>query len=106
MEVRKELLIDEVAQVVAGEGEVVVDLSVPAFRRSPFLPAIRLVEDIGIVLSMERASRALSLEAVELFEKEQPRSLLGVIQLGRAAGLFAENVVDVPKSLFKHIRRR
>jgi hypothetical protein len=31
-----------------------------------------------------------------------PGGLLGVVQLGGAAGLFAENVVDVLEGLFKH----
>ena len=41
-------------------------------------------------------------EAVEVFEEEEPGGLLGVVELGGAAGLFAEDVVDVFEGLFEH----
>ena len=41
-------------------------------------------------------------EAVEVFEEEEPGGLLGVIELGGATGLFAEDVVDVSEGLLKH----
>jgi hypothetical protein len=40
-----------------------------------------------------------------IFEEEEPRGLLGVIQLGGAAGLFSEDVVDVLEGLFKQTKR-
>lgn len=41
-------------------------------------------------------------EVVEVFEKEQPGRLLGVVELRRAASLFPENVVEIFESLFKY----
>jgi hypothetical protein len=38
----------------------------------------------------------------EIFEKEEPGGLLGVVELGGAAGFLAENVVDVFEDLFEH----
>jgi hypothetical protein len=40
-------------------------------------------------------------EAVEIFEEEEPGGLFGVVELGGAAGLFAEDVVDVFEGLFE-----
>ena len=42
------------------------------------------------------------LQPVEVFQEEQPGGLLGVVQLGGAAGLFPEDVVDVLEGLFEH----
>ena len=44
----------------------------------------------------------LLLQIIEIFEEEQPRGLLGVVELGGASGLLAEDIVDVSKSLFEH----
>ena len=35
------------------------------------------------------------LQPVEVFQEEQPGGLLGVVELGGAAGFFPEDVVDV-----------
>ena len=45
---------------------------------------------------------AVLLQAVEVFQEEEPGSLLGVVQFGGATGLFPENVVDVFEGLFEH----
>jgi len=44
----------------------------------------------------------LALQIVEIFEEQQPRGLLGVIEFGGAAGLFPEHVVDILEGLFEH----
>jgi hypothetical protein len=104
VEIREELSVDEVAQVVAGERDVVVELAVLPFRRGPALPAIRLVEDEVVGFPVElRFDGFVLLECVEVLQEEEPRGLFGVIKLGRAAGLFPENVVDIAESLFKHV---
>ncbi len=54
VQVGKELLIDEVAQVVAGQGLVVVELAVLALGRGPAFPAVGLVEDVGVLLPLQR----------------------------------------------------
>ena len=97
------MLIDEVAQVVAGQGLVVVDLAVLVLRRGPAFPAIRLVEDVGVLLPVQRGLVGLVLlQPVEVFQEQQPGGLLGVVELGGAAGLFPEDVVDVLEGLFEH----
>ena len=51
VQVGEELLVDEVAQVVAGQGLVVVELAVLALGRGPAFPAVGLVEDVGCISS-------------------------------------------------------
>jgi hypothetical protein len=102
VQVGKELQVDEVAQVVAGHGVVVVRLAVLAPGGGPRLPAIGPVEDEGVLLAFQRGFVGLVLlQPVQIFEEEEPRGLLGVIQLGGAAGRFPEDVVDVLEGLFK-----
>ena len=57
VQVGEELLVDEVAQVVAGHRLVVVELAVLALGRGPAFPAIRLVEDVGVFLPLQRGLR-------------------------------------------------
>ena len=103
MQVGKELLVDEVAEVVAGQGLVVVELAVLALGRGPAFPAVRLVEDVGVLLAVQLGLVGLVLlQTVEVFEEQQPGGLLGVVELGGAAGLFPEDVVDVFEGLFEH----
>jgi hypothetical protein len=52
MQVRKQLLVDEVAKVITGHGLVVVELAVLALRRRPGFPAIGFVEDVGVSLAV------------------------------------------------------
>jgi hypothetical protein len=42
------------------------------------------------------------LQIVQVLEEEGPGGLLGVVELGRAAGLFPEDVVDVFECLLEH----
>jgi hypothetical protein len=49
---REELLIDEVAEVVASQGFVVVELGVLALGRRPSLPSVRFVEDVAVLLAL------------------------------------------------------
>jgi hypothetical protein len=103
LEVREELLVDEVAEVVAGEGVVVVELAGLVLRRGPGFPALRLFEDVGVFLALKLClGGAVLFEAVEVFQEEEPGCLLGVVELGRATGFLAESVVDVSEGLLEH----
>jgi hypothetical protein len=103
VEVGEELQVHEVAQIVAGQRGVVVELAVLALRRRPAFPAIRGIEDVGVWLPAESAlHRFVLLQAIEVFQEKQPRGLLGVVELGGAAGFLAEDVVDVFEGLFEH----
>ena len=42
------------------------------------------------------------LEVVEIFQEQYPRSLLGIIELRRAARLLPEHVVDILERLLEH----
>ena len=96
-------MIDEVAEVVAGHGPVVVNLAVLAFGRGPFFPAVALVEDVSVPLAFKRSFVGfVLLQPVQVFREEEPGGLLGIVQFGGAAGLFPEDVVDVLEGLFKH----
>ena len=73
------------------------------FGRRPGFPAIGLVEDVGVFLALERGLvGAVLLEPVEVLQEEEPRRLLGVIELGGAARLLPEYVVDVLEGLLEH----
>jgi hypothetical protein len=90
VQVGNELLIDEVAKIVAGQGLVVVDLAVGSLGGRPFLPAIGLVENEGVFLAFEGGLVGLVLlQSVEVFEEEKPGGLLGVVEFRGAAGFFA-----------------
>ena len=95
--------VDEVAQVVAGHGLVVVELAGRVLGRRPVVPAVGLVEDVGVGAALERGLvGAVLLEPVEVLQEEEPRRLLGVVELGGAARLFPEHVVDVLEGLLEH----
>ena len=103
VEVGKELGVDEVAEVVAGEGGVMIQFAILALGGRPRSPAVGLVEDMGVFLPVEGGLGGfVLLEAVEVFQEQEPGGLLGVVQLGGAAGLLAEDVVNVAEGLFKH----
>jgi hypothetical protein len=105
VQIGEKLAVDEVVEVVAGQGSVVVELAVFVLGRGPDVPAIGLVEDVGVFFALERGLVGLVLlEPVEIFQEQEPGCLLGVVELGGAAGLFPEDVVDVLECLFKHGR--
>ena len=59
---------------------------------------------MSVFLALEfRFGGFVLLEAVEVFEEEEPGCLFGVIEFGGTAGFLPENVVDVLEGLFKHI---
>ena len=57
VQVRKELPVHEVAEIVAGQGLVMVELAVLVLGRGPTLPSIGLVEDIGVFLAVPARPR-------------------------------------------------
>ena len=57
-----------------------------------FLPSS--AASVGLVL----------LQAVEVFQEQEPGGLLGVVEFGGATGFFPEDVVDIFEGLFKHER--
>jgi len=57
---REKLLIDEVAQVVAGQCGVVVELAILALRRGPAFPTVWLLKNEGVFLLSSAARSASS----------------------------------------------
>ena len=103
MQVGEELLVDEGEEIVANLGGVVVDLAVLALGRGPRLPAVGSVEDVGVFFAVECGFGGLiAFEGVEVFQEEQPRGLLGVVEFAGATGVLPEDVVDIFEGLFEH----
>ena len=104
VQVGEELGVDEGDEVITSQGGVVVNLAV-LFWRSPRLPAIRSIEDVGVFPAVEGGFGGLVVfEGVEVFQEEQPGGLLGVVEFAGAAGILPEDVVDVFEGLFEHKR--
>jgi hypothetical protein len=62
-----------------------------------------LVDDVLVLLALQLGLLLVGmLEIVEIFEEQNPGGLLGVVQLGGAAGLFPQDVVDVLEGLLEH----
>ncbi len=102
-QIGEELGVDELGEVVAGEGGVVVDLAVLAFGRRPAFPAILPFEDEAVFFPFQlRLHGFVVLQRVEVFQEQEPGTLLGVIQITGAAGVLPEDVVDVFEGLFEH----
>ncbi len=88
VQVSKEFGVDEITQIGAGLCGVVIELAILPLGPGPGFPAIRLFEDVGMALALKRGLRCLVLfEGVEIFEKQQPRGLFGVVEFGGASGL-------------------
>jgi hypothetical protein len=81
----------------------VVDFAVLSPGSGPLVPAIRFVQDKIVFLALQRRlGRLVLFQPVEIFKKQEPGCLLGVVQFGGAAGLFSEDVVDIFEGLFEH----
>jgi hypothetical protein len=96
MQIRKQLAVDEIPQIVPGQRRVVIQLAVAAFGRGSTLPAVRRIEDERIRLPRQRRhGRLILLQPVQIFQEQQPRGLLGTVQFRRASRLFAKRAVNV-----------
>jgi hypothetical protein len=103
VEIGEELGVDEGDEVITSQGGVVVDLTVFGLRGSPRFPAVGRIENVGVFSSFKSGfGRLVGLQGVEVFQKEEPRGLLRVIELAGATGVFPEDVVDVFEGLFEH----
>lgn len=102
---REKLAVDKSDEVVASESGVVVDLAASVLRSSPGIPAERFVENMGVRLPIQSRRRiAFRLQSIQVFQEQQPGSLLSVIQLAGTPRVFPEDVIDVLECLFKHNR--
>ena len=102
-EVREQLVVHEVREVIAGERLGVVGFAILCFRGGPGVPTELLFDNPFVGLALEFGFFfALGFEVVQVLEEQDPRSLLHVIQFVAATTLFPEDVIDIVKSLLKH----
>jgi hypothetical protein len=103
LQIGEESFVNVFDQVVGGGGGVVVEGAVGFFGGGPGGQAVGGAYDVGVTLAEELGLEcAFVLEIVEVFEEEYPGGLLGVVELGGAAGFLTEDVVDVLEGLFEH----
>jgi hypothetical protein len=70
LQVREQLRIHEVAQVVAGEGGVVIQLTAGVLRRRPAAPAVGLFENGRIAAALQSGHGGpVVFEPVEILEE-------------------------------------
>ena len=102
VEVREESPVDEIDEVVARQRPVVVERPILPLGRRPGLPTVGLVDDVDVVLALQRRlGGPVRLKVVKILQEQQPRSLLGVVEFRRAPRLFPEHIVDVLECLLK-----
>ena len=102
-EVREQLVVHEVREVVAGERLGVVRFAILGLRGGPGVPTEHLFDNPFVGFALEFGFFfALGFEVVQVLEEQDPRGLLHVIQFVAASTLFPEDVVDIVKSLLKH----
>ena len=102
LQVGEQLRIHKVAQVVAGEGGVVIQLAAGVLRRRPAAPAVGLLQDGAVGAALQGGHGGpVVFEPVEVLEEQQPGGLLRVVELGAAAGLLAQAIVDGAERLLE-----
>jgi hypothetical protein len=79
MQVGKELLVDEVTEVVAGNGLVMVDFAVLSPGSGPLVPAVGLVEDEVVFLALQRRlGRLVLFQPIEVFKRNKSQEVCSV----------------------------
>ncbi len=82
LEIRKQLHIHKIDQIIARHRLVMVQLPILILRRRPLLPAKLTRNDRRVTLSRQlRRILFIFLEISQIFQEQNPRSLLHVIQL-------------------------
>ena len=68
------------------------------------IPSGRGYQECGCIFFLQGGSfgRLVGLQGVEVFQKEEPRGLLRVIEFAGATGVFPEDITDVFEGLFEH----
>ena len=81
-----------------------IELAVLAFGRSPYFPSIWLVEDEFVLpVVQSRLGSSVFFKAVKIFQKQEPRGLLGIIELGSTTVFSPQYVVDAFEGLFEYL---
>ena len=99
LEVGEQLPINELEEVITGQGGIVVDLPILPLGSSPDVPAVLPIQKVGVSLPLQfRFRGAVLLRSVEIFQEEKPGRLFNVVEFSRTPGLFPEDVVDILKA--------
>ena len=95
-------MVDKVFKVIAGKRLMMIDLAVFAFGNCPDFPFVLFVNNpfIGFTGKLCRGFFVL-LKIIQIFQKENPRGLLHIVQLAAATCVFVEDVVYILEGLFK-----
>ena len=100
-QIGEQVVIDKLQQVIPDLG-ILRQLTMAILRCGPAVPAIGLLQDRGSSATLQQGhGGAVVLQAIEVFEEQQPGGLLGVVELGAAAGLLAQAVVDGAEGRFE-----
>lgn len=79
-----------------------IQLAAGVLRRRPAAPAVGLLQDGAIGAALQGGHGGpVVFEPVEVLEEQQPGGLLGVVELGAAAGLLAQAIVDGAERLLE-----
>ena len=80
-----------------------VQLPIGALGHGPSLPAVGLVDDVAVGFAVQLCfQRLVGLQCVQVLQEQQPRGLLGVVQLTVTACVLVQDVVDILEGLFEH----
>lgn len=97
------MAVDEQDQIIPGQGIIVIKTAVGFFRSGPTRPAEFSIDDEIVGFPRLFGFHGLFLfQIVQIFEKEHPGSLPGVVQLHFTPGLFPKDAVNILESLFEH----
>lgn len=103
VEVGKELLVDEIAEIIACHRLVVIELIILVLGCGPAFPSVGLVENVGVFLLVQRGLVGLVLfQTIEVLQEQEPGGLFGVVEFSGAPGLFPKDIINIFKGLFEH----
>lgn len=101
-EVGPELAVDEVEQVLAHEGVGVVVVALAVYGHGPCVLSVFAVDEAVVDLADEGSLElARLLHVVEIFQEEDPRALLHVVEGRGASRVLPEDVVYLFEYTFK-----
>ncbi|CAK8711032.1 hypothetical protein GMJAKD_00220 [Candidatus Electrothrix aarhusensis] len=81
-EIGKEDSVHKVDQIIPGQGRIQISASIGLFGGSPLGPAVLRLNDKTVLPSLQLARQGpFLLQIIQVFEKEEPGGLLGIVQL-------------------------
>ena len=86
MQVGEELGVDEGDEFITSQGGVVLNLTIFGLRGSPRFPAVGRIENVVVFSPFQSGfGRLVGLQGVEVFQKEEARGLLRVVERRKAS---------------------